>query len=65
MNYKKWLSKNTSSLKGKTVAISGSTGGIGRELCSFFCELSASLILIDRNKSRSDALRAELLAKYP
>lgn len=65
MNYKKWLSKNTCSLKGKTVAISGSTGGIGRELCNFFCELSASLILIDRIKSRSDALRAELLLKYP
>lgn len=65
MNYKKWLSKNTRSLSGKTVAISGSTGGIGRELCAFFCELSASLILIDRSKSRSDALRSELLEKYP
>ena len=65
MNYSKWLAKNTHSLKGKTVAISGSTGGLGRELCFFLCSLSASLILIDRNKSRSDALRASLLEKYP
>ena len=65
MNYEKWLSENTHSLKGKTVAISGSTGGIGKELCAFFCSLSASLILIDRNKSRSDALRASLLEEYP
>ena len=65
MNYKKWLSKNTTSLKGKTVAISGSTGGIGKELCKFFCMLSANLLLIDRNKARSDALRESLLAEFP
>ena len=65
MNYGKWLAKNTRSLNGKTVAISGSTGGLGRELCFFLASLSATLILIDRNKSRSDALRAELCAKFP
>lgn len=65
MNYSKWLAENTHSLKGKTVAISGSTGGLGRELCFFLCSLSASLILIDRSKARSDALRALLLEKYP
>ena len=65
MNYKKWLSENTCSLKGKTVAISGSTGGIGKGLCKFFCSLSSDLILIDRNKARSDALRESLLEKFP
>lgn len=65
MNYKKWLSENTCSLKGKTVAISGSTGGIGKELCKFFCSLSADIILIDRSKARSDALRISLLAEFP
>lgn len=65
MNYKKWLSENTCSLKDKTVAISGSTGGIGKELCKFFCSLSADLILIDRNKARSDALRESLLEEFP
>ena len=65
MNYKKWLEKNTSSLEGKTVAVSGSTGGIGRELCAFLCQLCADLILIDRNPLRSEALRDELLQRFP
>ena len=65
MNYKKWLEKNTSSLEGKTVAISGSTGGLGRELCAFLCELCADLILIDRNSARSEAFRKELLQRFP
>lgn len=65
MNYEKWLSKNALSLAGKTVAISGSTGGLGKELCSYFCALSAKLLLIDRNKSRSEALRDRLLQRYP
>lgn len=65
MNYKKWLLKNTASLEGKTVAISGATGGLGRELCRYFCRLSASLILIDRNAERSAALKAQLLSENP
>lgn len=65
MNYKKWLAKNTHSLAGKTVAISGSTGGLGKELCRFFCSLSANLILIDRSKARSDALCATLKNDFP
>ena len=65
MNYKKWLAKNTCSLDGKTVAISGSTGGIGKELCRFFCALSANLILIDRSRARSDALCDSLKEQFP
>lgn len=65
MNYRKWLLKNTASLEGKTVAINGATGGLGRELCRYFCSLSASLILIDRDPVRSVALRAQLLLEYP
>lgn len=65
MNYKKWLLKNTASLERKTVAISGATGGLGRELCHYFCRLSASLILIDRNAERSAALRVQLLSENP
>ena len=47
------------------MAISGATGGLGRELCRYFCRLSASLILIDRNAERSAALRAQLLSENP
>ena len=65
MNTTKWLEKNTKSLKGKTVAISGSTGGLGRELCSYLLSLSASLVLVDRNLKKSQALSEELKGRYP
>ena len=64
MSIRKWISKNTASLAGKTVAITGSTGGIGRELCAYLASLGASLILIDRNTERSEANRRELTEKY-
>lgn len=60
MRAEKWLRENTSSLFGKTVAVSGSTGGIGKELCRYLLSLDASLILLDRNKKRSDDLKKEL-----
>ena len=65
MRIKKWLIKNTSSLVGKTVAVTGTTGGIGRELCSYLASLGASLILLDRNAKRSAAFRDELVLRYP
>ena len=52
-------------LDGKLVAISGATGGIGRELCSYLAQMGASLLLLDRNASRSNALRDELIARFP
>ena len=38
MMIEKWLLKHTRSLVGKTVAVSGSTGGIGRELCRYLSQ---------------------------
>jgi NAD(P)-dependent dehydrogenase (short-subunit alcohol dehydrogenase family) len=52
-------------LLGKKVAISGSTGGIGRELCFYLAGMGANLILLDRNASRSRALGEELHVRYP
>ncbi|MBO5845313.1 MAG: SDR family NAD(P)-dependent oxidoreductase [Clostridia bacterium] len=60
-----WIKKNTSSLSGKTVAVSGSTGGLGRALCKYLAALGADLILIDRSISRSNALKQELESKFP
>ena len=65
MRVNTWLKKNTGSLSGKTVLISGSTGGIGRELCSYLAKLGASLVLLDRNRKKSEALRNELTSVYP
>ena len=64
MNYTKWLSKNTTSLIGKTVAITGSTGGIGKQLCHHIATLGANLVLVDRNRRRSEALAEELRAAH-
>lgn len=64
MNINKWLSKNTESLSGKRIAISGSTGGIGKELCRYLLMRGASLALIDRNPNRSDRLIKILKSEY-
>ena len=65
MSINKWLEKNTKALEGKTVAISGSTGGLGRELCVYLCSLGAELILVDRNIEKSRKLADELRSQYP
>lgn len=65
MNIKKWLEKNTYSLSGKTVAITGATGGLGRELSRYVVMLGANLITVDRNQARSAALEKELVAEFP
>jgi NAD(P)-dependent dehydrogenase (short-subunit alcohol dehydrogenase family) len=65
MRYDKWLNKNTSSLVGKTVAISGSTGGLGKHVCRYLAALGAELILLDRNRERSEANKAALESEFP
>jgi short-subunit dehydrogenase len=64
MSIDKWLERNTASLAGKTVAVTGTTGGLGKELCRYLCALGASLILIDRSAARSEAFRDELTAEF-
>lgn len=59
-----WIDKNSASLKGKRVAISGSTGGIGRELCFYLAYLKADLILMDRNEKKMSDLKAELSNRF-
>ena len=65
MNVKKWLDKNTHRLDGKRVCISGSTGGLGRELCFYLSRLGAELILLDRNYKKSLAFTEELKRRNP
>ena len=60
----KWLKKNTKRLDGRMVAISGSTGGLGRELCRYLASLGASLVLLDRNSEKSNALAKELREEF-
>ena len=65
MKIKTWLSRNTSPLNGKTVAVTGTTGGLGRSICRHLAGLGADLILMDRNAKRSQAFREELTAEFP
>jgi NAD(P)-dependent dehydrogenase (short-subunit alcohol dehydrogenase family) len=64
MTAKKWFLKNTSSLEGKRIAVTGTTGGLGRELCIYLASLGASLVLMDRNAKRSEEFRAYLEREY-
>ena len=60
-----WMKQNMPSMAGKTVAISGATGGIGQELCRHLATLGASLLLLDRNSERSNAWIEKLKADFP
>ncbi len=51
-------------LKNKTVAITGSTGGLGKEICFYLAEIGANLILLDRNRQKSENLKSELLKRF-
>ena len=33
MSINKWLKNNTQDLKNKTIVLSGSTGGLGKQIC--------------------------------
>lgn len=65
MTIQKWLRGNTTALNGKTVAVSGATGGIGNALCRHLAALGARLILLDRNTEKSLSLMARLQEEYP
>lgn len=53
MNYKKWIDTNCSSLEGKTVVVTGATGGIGFALLEQLDYLGANVIMAIRNKSKA------------
>ena len=65
MNIKKWLEKNTKDLNGKVIAITGSTGGLGKELCFHLASLGASLILMNRNQDKTNNQINSLIVKFP
>ncbi len=65
MNIDKWIKQNIAYLGGKRVAISGSTGGLGRELCFYLAALGAELVLVDRNSQKSLSLIDELKLSFP
>lgn len=65
MNINKWIKLNTHDLKDKTIAITGSTGGIGNQTCKILASLNANLILLDRNQTLASTLKTQLLQINP
>ncbi|MBQ8549950.1 MAG: SDR family NAD(P)-dependent oxidoreductase [Clostridia bacterium] len=49
----------------KTIAISGSTGGLGQALCEHIAALGGNIIMLDRNKEKAASLAARIKGKYP
>ena len=52
-------------LNGKTIIVTGATGGIGRELCKKLSNLGAKLIIHGRNQKKLDKLEKELTLFNP
>lgn len=65
MDQKTWLLKYGCSLEGKTAAVTGATGGLGREICRGILFLKGNLLLLNRSEEKTRALTAELLQEYP
>ncbi len=60
MKADRFLAQNAGALNGKTVAVTGTTGGLGRPLCLMLAQLGAELILLDRNPEKSLAFAQEI-----
>src|SRR5512134_2831932 len=48
------------SAQGRTVVITGATGGLGKKTAEAFAARGHSLVLLDRNQDRLDALTEDL-----
>ena len=64
MTTKAWIKRYGASLAGKTVAVSGSTGGLGKALCDFLARCGARLVLLDRNPHKLKAHKGVLEMRY-
>jgi len=65
MKIEKWIKQNTHNLNRKTSVITGATGGIGKQLCKYLCDLNCNLILACRNKEKTNKFIEELKIEYP
>ena len=58
-----WSDASPGALDGRTVAITGPTSGLGRELAGAVARLGARVVLIGRDAAKLEALRAALAAE--
>ena len=50
-------------MKGKTVVVTGSTGGIGKEIARALARMGATVVLGARDRAKGEATRSELAAE--
>lgn len=60
-----WLRKNCTELAGKTVVITGATGGLGVPVCRMLLSLSARLVLLCRSREKAEHLIVVLKGEFP
>ena len=65
MGIKEWIKNNTTRLDGQTIAITGTTGGLGKAFCFHVASLGANMIFLNRNKEKSEQLISQIQEKYP
>ena len=65
MKWNRWFQTYTHSLRGKRVAVTGATGGIGVPLCRHLARLGAELWLCNRDREKTETLIAALREEYP
>jgi len=58
--YLKWIENNIVLDKGITIAVTGSTSGIGKALVTYLSLFDITLLLIGRNKQKLSSLKEEL-----
>ena len=63
--YEKWIQKNTHLLTNNLAIVVGATGSIGKEIVDYLLMLKAKVVIGARNISKAEALKNQLLLKYP
>jgi NAD(P)-dependent dehydrogenase (short-subunit alcohol dehydrogenase family) len=63
--YLKYINNNFSSLEGKTVVITGGTGGIGFHISKYLVYLGAKVILAARNKVKTEKVISDINSIFP
>lgn len=65
MKYQKWIDRNTKSLIGKNIVVTGATGGIGLHITEVLCYLEANVIMAVRNEIKAKEVINKIKASNP